>query len=312
MARVGVIDLGSNSLKLLVVEGSGLSLVRRATAEVRLFPAQESAIAPEAIEAAVVAVQALATQAGEAGATRLAVVGTSALREAPNRREFIQCLRERAGLPLVLLSGETEARLALDGMRTDPALAGVRDLVGFDLGGGSLEVARLVGGRCVQALSLPLGAVRLTRLVLGDGAAPLSPADLEALRERVREGIVARIPAGAARTCPLVASGGALAALRDMQQAAGEPDTGPSLGLIAVRNWLSRLSALDLDSRRQVPGIPVARADIMPAALATVAALAEHLGAENLHVTHHGLRHGLAATLMSEAGDLLSGGTRLG
>lgn len=305
-SRVAVVDLGSNSLKLLVVEGPSLKLVRRATAEVRLFPPQGNRLEAAAIDAAVEAVRALATQAGEAGAVRLAVVATSALRDASNRREFTQRLRDKAGLPLTLLSGETEARLALDGMRSDPALAGLRDMVGFDLGGGSLEVGRVVSGQCVQALSLPLGSVRLTRHVLGDGARPLRPSDLEALREQVLAGLATRLPAGCARNCPLVASGGAVSALLDLRRAAGEPDVGPVIGLLAVRNWLARIAELDLAGRRAIPGMPAARADILPAALATVAALAEHAGADSLQVTHHGLRHGVAALLLSESADLLA------
>lgn len=312
MSRVGVIDLGSNSLKLLVTEGPSLSLVRRATADVRLFPAKGSRLEPEAIAAAVEAIRALATQASEAGATRLVVVGTSALREAPNRAEFVAALQSSLGLPLTLLSGEVEARLALDGMRQDPLLKDVRDFVGFDLGGGSLELGRVIGGRCVQAFSLPLGAVRLTRLVLGDGARALVASDLEALREQVLAGVASRIPAGSARLCPLVASGGALSTLLEMQQAAGEPGAGNTLGLLAVRNWLARLAALDLEGRRRIPGVPAARADILPAALATVAALAEHLGAENLQVSHHGLRQGVAALLLTDAADLLSAEPALG
>ena len=312
MSRVGVIDLGSNSLKLLVADGPGVTLVRRATADVRLFPAKGTRLEADAVAAAVEAVRALATQAGEAGATRLAVVGTSALREAPNRAEFADALQAATGLPLTLLSGEVEARLALDGMRTDPSLAGVADFVGFDLGGGSLELGRVIGGRCVQAFSLPLGAVRLTRLVLGDGSRPLTAEDLASLREQVLAGVASRIPAGAARLCPLVASGGALSTLLEMQRAAGDPDTGSNLGILAVRNWLARLSALDLEGRRRLPGVPSARADILPAALATVAALAEHLGAENLQVSHHGLRQGVAALLLTDAADLLFAEPALG
>lgn len=305
-ARVAVIDLGSNSLKLLVVEGPSLAPIRRATVDVRLFPAQGDRLEPQAIDAAIEAVRALAIQAGEAGATRLAVVATSALRDASNRRDFIRRLREQAGLPLTLLSGETEARIALDGMRADPAIAGLRAWVGFDLGGGSLEVGRVAAGKCVQALSLPLGSVRLTRHVLGDGARALRPSDLEALREQVLAGVAMRLPNGCARECPLVASGGAVSALLDLRQAAGEPDVGPVIGLLAVRNWLGRIAELDLAGRRAIPGMPVARADILPAALATVATLAEHVGADSIQVTHHGLRHGIAALLLSDSADLLA------
>jgi exopolyphosphatase/guanosine-5'-triphosphate,3'-diphosphate pyrophosphatase len=306
VSRVGVIDLGSNSLKLLVVEGPSLTLLRRATVEVRLFPAQGNLLQSQAIVQAVEAVQALAIQAGEAGARRLVVIATSALREAPNRREFIQQLRKVTSLPLTLLSGEVEARLALDGMRTDPAIKVLQDFVGFDLGGGSLEIGRLQAGQCVQALSLPLGAVRLSRLIPAQPNGVLRPADLGALREHVLVTLAARLPLGCARACPLVASGGALSNLLDLQRAAGEPDNGPIMSVLTVRNWLARLSALDLEARKAVPGIAQARADILPTALATVSALAEHTGAESLQITHHGLRHGVAQLLLSDAADLLA------
>ncbi len=305
VSRVGVIDLGSNSLKLLVVEGPSLTLLRRATVEVRLFPAQGNLLQSQAIAQAVEAVQALAIQAGEAGARRLVVIATSALREAPNRREFIQQLREVTSLPLTLLSGEVEARLALDGMRTDPVIKPLQDFVGFDLGGGSLEIGRLQAGQCVQALSLPLGAVRLSRLLPAQPNGVLRPADLGALREHVLVALAARLPLGCARASPLVASGGALSNLLDLQRAAGEPDNGPIMSVLTVRNWLARLSALDLEARKAVPGIAQARADILPTALATVSALAEHTGAESLQITHHGLRHGVAQLLLSDAADLL-------
>jgi exopolyphosphatase/pppGpp-phosphohydrolase len=103
-----------------------------------------------------------------------------------------------------------------------------------------------------------------------------------------------------------VASGGALSNLLDLQRAAGEPDNGPIMSVLTVRNWLARLSALDLEARKAVPGIAQARADILPTALATVSALAEHTGAESLQITHHGLRHGVAQLLLSDAADLLA------
>lgn len=306
LSRVGVIDLGSNSLKLLVVEGPDITLLRRATVEVRLFPAQGNLLEVQAINQAVEAVKALAIQAGEAGAQRLVVIATSALREAPNRRAFIQQLREVTALPLTLLSGEVEARLALDGMRTDPAIKGLQDFVGFDLGGGSLEIGRLQSGQCIQALSLPLGAVRLSRLIPAQPNGMHSPSVLSALREHVMTALASRVPLGCARTCPLVASGGALSNLLDLQHAAGEADNGKVMSVLTVRNWLARLSSLDLEARKAVPGMAQGRADILPTALATVAALAEHTGAESLQITHHGLRQGVAQLLLSDAADLLA------
>ncbi len=309
MGRVGVIDLGSNSLKLLVAEGPALETVQRATADVRLFPARGNRLDPAAIEAAVGAIGDLVGRARQAGAGRIAVIGTSALREAENRPTLARALEQRFGLRLAVISGETEARLTADGMLRDPALASQPGFVAFDLGGGSLEVARVLHRRCVAAASFPLGAVRLTRSFLGDGTAPARSGELEALRQHVLGALAPGVAPLSARGLPLVGSGGALAALAEMQRAAGEP--GDQIGLLAVRNWLARLSERDLAGRRALPGVPAARADILPAALAVVCALADHVGAEVLQVSHYGLRQGMAALLMTEAGDLLSPGAPL-
>lgn len=304
MARVGIIDLGSNSLKLLVAEGASLATVQRATAEVRLFPARGNRLDPAAVEAAVGAVGDLAGRARQAGVERLAVIGTSALREAENRSTLAKALEERLGLRLSVISGEAEARLTADGMLRDPALSTLPGFVAFDLGGGSLEVARLINRRCTLAASFPLGAVRLTRAFLGGGEAALRPGELDALREHALGLLAPRIPHLSARGMPLVGAGGALAALLEMQRAAGEP--GDRIGILAVRNWLARLAERDLAGRRSLPGAPATRADILPAALAVVCALADHVGAEVLQVSHYGLRQGMAALLMTDEGGLLS------
>lgn len=309
MARVGVIDLGSNSLKLIVAEGPSLETIQRATADVRLFPARGTRLDPAAVEAAVGAVGDLVGRARQAGVERLAVIGTSALREAENRPTLARALEERLGLRLAVISGETEARLTADGMMRDPALANQPGFVAFDLGGGSLEVARVLHRRCTFAASFPLGAVRLTRSFLGGGESPVRAGELEALREHVLGLLAPRLAPQSARGLPLVGSGGALAALVEMQRVAGEP--GDRIGVLAVRNWLARLAERDLAGRRALPGVPAARADIMPAALAVICALADHLGADLLQVSHYGLRQGVAALLMTDEGGLLSSGAPL-
>jgi len=306
MRRVAVVDLGSNSLKLLVAEGPPLAEVARARAEVRIFPSQGAALSADAILAAVDSVEQLVARARAAGAERVLVLGTSALREAPNRALLAAALRDRVGLDLSVISGETEARLGVDGILADPALAAVRGCVAFDLGGGSMQLMRVVELRCVHARSLPLGAVRMTRGFLGDLAKPIDPHDLESLRHHALELIQPHLPAGAAREAPLVGAGGALAAVADLMQADGEPVSGGRVGVLALRNWLSRLAALDLAGRKAVPGMPEGRADILPAALVVLLALADHAGAETLQLTHNGVRHGMAQLLLGDAGDLLT------
>lgn len=305
MPRVAVIDLGSNSLKLLVADGPPLAEVSRGRAEVRIFPPRGNALESGAILAAADAAADLVARARTAGAERVIVLGTSALRDAPNRGLLAAALRERTGLGLSVISGEVEARLAVDGMLLDPALANLADCVAFDLGGGSLQLMRVVGRRCVHARSLPLGAVRMTRGFLGDSARAVDSHDLESLRHHALELIQPHLPAGIAHEAPLLAAGGALAALADLLRAAGEPAEGGRMGLLTLRNWLARLAALDLETRRALPGMPEGRADILPAALTVVVALADHVGADTLQLTHHGIRHGMASLLLTEAGETL-------
>jgi exopolyphosphatase/guanosine-5'-triphosphate,3'-diphosphate pyrophosphatase len=306
MQRVAVVDLGSNSLKLLVADGPPMTEVARARAEVRIFPTDGAALAPEAILAATDAVADLVARARAAGSERVLILGTSALRDAPNRALLAAALRDRTNLDLSVISGETEARLGVEGILADPALAGVRDCIAFDLGGGSMQVMRVIGRRCAHARSLPLGAARMTRGFLGDIAKPLDAHDLESLRHHALGLIQPQLPAGSAREAPLVGAGGALAAVCDLMQAAGEPAAGGRISVLAVRHWLARLAALDLAGRRAVPGMPEGRADILPAALVVVLALADHVGAESLQMTHNGVRHGMARLLLAEGGEILT------
>jgi len=304
--RVAVVDLGSNSLKLLVAEGSPMVEVARARAEVRIFPAQGAALTAEAIVSAADAVADLVARARAAGAGRILILGTSALRDAPNRALLAAALRDRTGIDLSVISGETEARLGVDGILADPALADVRNCVAFDLGGGSMQLMRVIERRCVHARSLPLGAVRMMRGFIGDTGKPLDPHDLESLRHHALELIQPQLPAGAAREALLVGAGGALVAIADLMQAAGDPAVGGRIGVLALRNWLARLASLDLESRRALPGMPEGRADILPAALVVLLALADHAGAETLQLTHNGVRHGMAQLLLADTSGLLT------
>lgn len=306
MPRVAVVDLGSNSLKLLVAEGPPLAEVARAKVEVRIFPAQGVLLGAEAIVAAADAVEQLVARARAAGAGRVVILGTSALRDAPNRGLLAAALRDRTGLDLSVISGETEARLGVDGILSDPALAAVRDCVAFDLGGGSMQVMRVLGRRCVHARSLPLGAVRMTRGFLRDAKRPIDAHDIESLRHHAQQLIQPQLPAGAGREAPLVGAGGALLAMVDLMRAAGEPVEGGRIGLMSLRNWLARLAAMDLEGRRAVPGMPEGRADILPAALVALIALADHVGAETLQLTPNGVRHGMAQLLLTDAGEYLT------
>ncbi|MBC7106147.1 MAG: Ppx/GppA family phosphatase [Firmicutes bacterium] len=286
--RVGVIDVGTNSVRLLVadVNGRRVATVRRALAITRLGEGiGDRMLRPAAISRTLKTLAEFRELAAGAGAEKLIVVGTSAVREAENRREFVEAVREGLGLEVRVLSGYEEARLgflgAVTGLPLDPAGVAV-----VDVGGGSTEVAWLQEGT-FRSRSLPLGAVRMTEGGWNEDAARslLAPV-LEELRG-----------AGERR---LVGVGGTVTTLAAVAQRLEPYDPervhGYPLEIGVVAGLLERLAGMDQESRRRVPGLQPERADIIVAGTRIVLLVMAGLGAGVLTVSEHDLLHGVALT----------------
>lgn len=308
MSSLAVVDIGSNSIKVAVLDRLSGRELSRASESVRLFPASsgEVVLSPETIEAGAQAVARLVTQAKAQHADPIVLLGTSALRECVNRAAFDTRLRALTGLGLTVVSGEVEARLAADGVRSDPALAGYQHLFAFDLGGGSLEVMEIRGQRCTLARSFPLGSVRLTHSLLAGATGPISePAQL-AFRLEVLKVLGDVVPAKVAERALIVGAGGAFSVIGLYLEAMGEPAVAGRLPLLRIRELKDKLCRMNALERRTLPGIPADRLDIMPAALLTLCILADLTGAEAFQVTHRGVRHGMVQLLLSESGKHLA------
>ena len=160
--RIGVIDAGSNSIRLVVYDGltrAPLPIVNR-KAEIGLGTDVEryGRIEPGAFRQAVSTIAALARTAEDMPVAELAVLGTAAVREARNGGEFRAAVKDACGHVLTVLSGDEEARLAALGvLSASPDAAGI---VG-DLGGGSLELIAVDRGEVLRRASLPIGPLRL-------------------------------------------------------------------------------------------------------------------------------------------------------
>ena len=251
----------------------------------------------EAQAAAAAAIGRLLDFARTKGATRFTVLGTSAVRECSNRQVFAETVRAVTGVPLTIVSGEVEARLAGSGVRTDPAYQAYANIMAFDLGGGSLEVTAIRGQHYVLARSFPLGSVRMTNGYLRGGAGVVDELDQASIRTHLMGVLQTIIPA--------IGAGGAFAAVALHLEAMGEPPVGGRLPVLRIRELRDRMCALDLDGRRKIPGIPADRADIMPAALITLCVLADLTGAESFHLSHYGVRHGMVELLLGPSGEHL-------
>ena len=305
--RVAVVVIGSNSIKLLVAERARdgrLAEVASDSLEVRIsrgIGSMAPRLEDEGMEKGVAAVAKLVSEARRLKANPIAAAATSAVRDASNGAEFGERVRSAAGLEVRVLSGTEEANLIGRGITTDPALGDLRDFRLFDLGGGSLECLSFRDRRIELAASLPLGCVRLTEKLLPDASLPFGDAAMEAVRSHVREVLLQPplawpVPAGLV----VIGTGGTLTTVRSVLAAEGKvafERTDPRIGVPQLRAVLARVGPLDLASRKAIRGLPAARADVFPVALATLLALAELGGFEAFRHSLRNLRWGLAAEL---------------
>lgn len=307
-AAVAVIDIGSNSIKSLVARRApegGIAIIKTQSLDARIS-AGISGPVPRLAEAGIArgvdAVRTLLAGVAAFAPRQTMLVATSAVRDAVNGAEFCARVLAATGHAVRILTGEEEANGIGRGLTADPALRDLQDFYVFDLGGGSLECLAFQGRRVGQAVSLPLGCVRLTERLVADPTQPLAP-DLPAQVAALTRAEIARakftfaLPPGAAA----VGSGGTvttvraiLAARRGVEMAA----TSPVVEVSAVREMYAWIAALPLPERQKIAGLPAARADVFPVALATLLAVAELGAFAALRNSAYNLRYGLADQML--------------
>ena len=304
-AAVAVIDIGSNSIKLLLATRSPageLAVLHTRSIDARIsagISRDRPSLSEQGMASALSAVRLLAADAAAQGATDLRIVATSAVRDASNGHEFRERVHAAAGTAPRILSGEEEAALIGRGLLCDPALRDLRNFTVCDLGGGSLECIGFAERAIRGKVSLPLGCVRLTERFVPDPTAPVPSTALAAVAAHTREGLIASaFDFTATRGAILVGTGGTISTARAiLGRRSGRKfeASNPLVTLDALRTLLGDVAALHLADRQAIPGLAAARADVFPAALATIVVLLEHAGANAVHHSVCNLRYGLAA-----------------
>lgn len=309
MSAVAVIDIGSNSIKVLVAArapGGGLSILRTRTIDARISAGLSRAapsLSESGMAAGLEAIRTLLSEATSFAPAATVLVATSAVRDARNGAEFRARVQAATGHSIRILTGPEEANLIGRGLTTDPGLAGWQDFYVFDLGGGSLECLAFRQRSIQQAASLQLGCVRLTEKFVLDPSQPLSPAAQTAIADYTRSlieqsGFAFSLPVAATS----VGTGGTITVARAILAARDRRTfeaSEPQVTVPQLRELLAWLGAMPLASRKQVAGLPPARADVMPTALATLIALAECGGITVYRHSLHNLRYGLAAEALA-------------
>lgn len=296
MARFATIDVGTNSVLLLVAERDEAGRFEAVAEDLVIARLGEGVdrtgrIGDRALRETVETVRRFAEKARALGAEGLAVVSTSAARDAENGADFLARLRDAAGVEAEILSGEEEAELSYLSVAGD---FGDGPLWALDIGGGSTEVIAGEGGRLRMRRSFDVGAVRLTeRCIASD---PPRPEELRCVEEAVQEVFSGLGDGSHARLVGIAGTVTTLCAIHlGLQSYDGARVHGARLGIDEVRAVEARLASLPLAERLRIPGLPPKRADVIVAGAVILRVAMECLGAEELVVSDKGVRWGLLA-----------------
>jgi exopolyphosphatase/guanosine-5'-triphosphate,3'-diphosphate pyrophosphatase len=297
--RVAVIDIGTNSTRLLIsdVEGGNAEQVERRTTVTNMGRGVDHSnlICADAVEDVCRVIADYMARYEEMGAERVMAIATSAVRDAVNGEAFIAELRERFDLDARLLTGEEEAHLTYLGA-TAHRVEGEPTLV-FDIGGGSTELIVGSGMNVGFHTSLQAGTIRQSERHLTSD--PPDPHELEDLASDVRNLIdraVAEQPAAAATRAIAVA--GTPTSLAAVDQALEPYDPGRvhgyRLGMRKIQRMLSKLSSLPLAERLRVPGLHPGRAPTIVAGAVILVQVMRAFGLEEIEVSELDILHGSA------------------
>jgi exopolyphosphatase/guanosine-5'-triphosphate,3'-diphosphate pyrophosphatase len=311
--RRAVIDVGTNSVKLLIADVAERDVrpVQEESRQTRLgrdFYATHR-LQPAAVARTAEAVAEFVRRAREKNSTRIRVVATSAARDAVNPADLIIAIEHASGLKTEIITGAREADWVFRGVATDAALARLPLLL-IEVGGGSTEFILGLGRDPIFAHSFPLGTVRLMeKFPHGD---PPTDAEFQIGCDWVRHLLQAEVRPLLEPTLPpgkkisevrLVGTGGTTSILARIEKKLNRFDRdqidGTVLNFEQVVAQRKNLWRLPLAARREIPGLPKLHADvILPGILIYEAVMAE-FGFQQLRVSTRGLR--FAAVMEEDA-----------
>lgn len=298
--RLGVLDIGSNTVHLLVadVQPGGRPLASTSTRTVvRLmrYLGPDGSITPEGVRALTTAVAEARRVAAAEDVDELLATATSAVREATNGAEVIALIEEVLGQELQVLGGESEARFTFLAVRRWFGWSAGQILL-FDIGGGSLELAAGPDELPELAASVPLGAGRMTIEYLpGD---PPTEQGVEALRAHARATLEPVVAAMSGLPRPDHAIGSSKA-IRSLAKLAGYPTPGWSgiermvLPRSALKAWIPRLARMPALARQELPGITPDRTFQIVAAAVVIREAMKAFDIDELEVSPWALREGV-------------------
>lgn len=297
--RLGVLDVGSNTVHLLVVDahrGAHPTPMHKEKVELRLAESltKGGALTKDGESRLISAVANAAEVANEQGCDELLAFATSAVRDAKNSKAVLDRVERKTGVTLRVLSGDDEARLTFLAVRRWYGWS-AGQLLALDIGGGSLEMATGIDELPDISTSVPLGAGRLTREWLaGD---PARPAEIEKLREYVDEVIADAIEPF--RSVPADHIAATSKTFRSLARLTGAAPSSEGIrvhrelslpGLRQLIGFISHMSSKDLAT---LEGVSATRAHQLLAGAIVAESAMRHLDAQRLEICPWALREGV-------------------
>ena len=298
--RLGVLDIGSNTIHSLVVDahhGAAPIPARKFKKELRLaqHADEQGRISQPAIDSLVEFIQQSQQISEDLGVERTIAFATSAIRDAPNRDSLVTEIEQRTGIHVDLLSGETEAELTFLAARRWVGWSAGR-LMLLDIGGGSLEIAIGDDEEPDIAVSVPIGAGVMTRQFIKSD--PAEPDDIRALRKHVQAQIASVAGSVLKGASPRVVVGTSKT-FKQLARIAGAAESGAG---IYIDRQLSRedltaivgeLTPMTDSERRKISGVSVGRSPQMLAGALVAQAALDLLNVDTVHIGPWALREGV-------------------
>lgn len=303
-SRLAAIDIGTNSIRCIVVEvdSQGRFMVlddEKATVRLGENMAASGAISPPAFARAVDAMSRIRKLIDGLKVFEVEAVATSAVRSASNGIELVTVLTRELGREIRIISGEEEAELVALSARHNFDMSGKRYMI-IDIGGGSVEIMSAVANLVESCYSLQLGAVLMTdRFLLSD---PVKESEIDRLRRHVRTELKNIFSDEKPIVQSFIGSGGTITALASMVMSMRRQDFSSLHGFEVLRSEIVHLLAMlvrkDIKSLRSVPGLNPDRADIIVAGLVVIDELMKFFSANMMLVNERGIREGLIIRCM--------------
>lgn len=295
--RIGIVDIGSNSIRLVIYEINAQGAYRvvsehKDSARLSERMGQDGILHSKDINSIVPILTHYAMLCQSQAVTTVRAVATAAVRNAANTADIVRVLEEQTGLRIEVLSGFEEARFGYLGVINS---MDIRDGMIIDIGGGSTEVSLLKDRELVHSVSFPFGAVNTTRQYMK--GANLTDQEITDIRKMVIEAIASQPWISTSPDLPMVGLGGTIRTLGKMSRKRNKYPLQLAHNYVLksgeIQEFSNLLSSLPIEKRKKVDGLAKERVDIMVPGLLILETIFEAAKSSACLISGSGLRDGL-------------------